>query len=361
MSDAANQMSSYAELQQAWPKPSRPLPVVCVGAGGIARAAHLPAYRAVGIPVRGVFDQDLAAANTLAQQFEIERVFSSFDEAIAEPGALFDLAVPPSAFEPMLQRLPVGAAVLIQKPMGENLEQARRILELCRERQLIAAVNFQLRFSPNMLALAAAIRTGLLGDVVDVEVRVNTRTPWELWPFLRGLPRHEIVYHSIHYLDLLRALLGEPRGVYAKAVRHPALPDYADTRSAVILDYGDWLRATVSAYHSHDYGLRHAVSEVKVEGTRGCAVARVGVNLSYPDGLPDTLEIAKAGSDFESVALRGAWFPEAFEGTMSNLQRFATGEDRELVTSVSDAFKTMALTEVCYQSSAAGGVPIPST
>jgi len=353
-------MNSYAELQQAWPKAARPLPVVCVGAGGIARAAHLPAYRALGVPVCGVFDRDLAAARALAREFEIERVFGSLDEAIAEPGVLFDLAVPPSAFEAMLERLPVGAAVLIQKPMGENLEQARRILQLCQERQLVAAVNFQLRFSPNMLALAAAIRAGLLGDVVDVEVRVNTKTPWELWPFLRGIPRHEIVYHSIHYLDLIRALLGEPRGVYAKAVRHPALPDHADTRSAVILDYGDWIRATVSAYHSHDYGPRHAASEIKVEGTRGCAVARIGINLNYPGGLPDTLEIAQAGSGFEPVALRGAWFPEAFEGTMSNLQRFATGEDRELVTSVGDAFKTMALAEACYQSSAAGGTPIPS-
>ena len=279
-------MNSYAELPQAWPKPTHPRPVVCVGAGGIARAAHLPAYRALGIPVCGVFDRDPAAARALAKEFEIARVFGSLEEAIAEPG--------------------------------------------------------------------------VLGEVVDVEVRVNSKTPWELWPFLRGIPRHEIVYHSIHYLDLIRAFLGEPRGVYAKAVRHPALPDYADTRSAIILDYGDWIRATVSAYHSHDYGLRHAASEIKVEGTRGCAVARIGINLSYPGGLPDTLEIAQVGSQFEPVALRGAWFPEAFEGTMSNLQRFAAGEDRELVTSVGDAFKTMALAEACYQSSAAGGVPIPS-
>jgi hypothetical protein len=44
---------------------------------------------------------------------------------------------------------------------------------------------------------------------------------------------------------------------------------------------------------------------------------------------------------------------------MSNLQRFVTGEDAELVSPVADAIKTMALVEACYQSSISGGTPIP--
>jgi hypothetical protein len=59
------------------------------------------------------------------------------------------------------------------------------------------------------------------------------------------------------------------------------------------------------------------------------------------------------------VSLRGSWFIEAFEGPMSNLQRFAAGEDTVLMGSVDDAIKTMALTEACYQSSEQGGTPIP--
>ena len=66
------------------------------------------------------------------------------------------------------------------------------------------------------------------------------------------------------------------------------------------------------------------------------------------------------GGEWRAVALRGSWFTEAFEGPMSNLQRFAAGEDRELVGSVDDAIRTMALVEACYQSSDCGGVPIPT-
>jgi hypothetical protein len=87
----------------------------------------------------------------------------------------------------------------------------------------------------------------------------------------------------------------------------------------------------------------------------------MGVNLAYPTGEPDTLELWTRGAGrFEAVALRGSWFTEAFEGPMSNLQRFATGEDPRLVSPVEDAVKTMALVEACYLASAAPGTPIPS-
>jgi predicted dehydrogenase len=58
------------------------------------------------------------------------------------------------------------------------------------------------------------------------------------------------------------------------------------------------------------------------------------------------------------VALRGGWFLEAFEGPMANLQRVVAGEDAALVSSVDDAFRTMAIVEACYESSARGATPI---
>jgi predicted dehydrogenase len=96
-----------------------------------------------------------------------------------------------------------------------------------------------------------------------------------------------------------------------------------------------------------------------VEGRRGAAIAKMGVNLNYPHGEPDALEIATPNREWTSVALRGAWFLEAFEGPMSNLQRVVAGEDATLVSSVEDAFRTMSIVETCYESSARGATPIP--
>lgn len=347
------------ELSQSWPVPACPRSIVCIGAGGIVEHAHLPAYRRLGFDVRGLFDVDVQRAERVSRNFEVGRVYASLADAVAEKDVVFDLAVPARVVPSVVSQLPHGASVLIQKPLGENLEQAREIIQLCDARRLLSAVNFQLRFAPNMLALAALVRSGALGEIVDFEVRVNVHTPWQDWAFLAGIPRHEILYHSVHYLDLARSFLGDPRAVFSRAIRHPGLPDYSDTRSATILDYGDRCRALVSAFHAHAYGRSHQASELKLEGTRGVAVARMGVNLDYPRGEPDTLEVCFTDGEWQSVPLRGSWFDHAFEGPMSNLQRYAAGEDSELWTRVSDAFRTMALVEACYRSSAADGTPLP--
>lgn len=350
---------SFSDLRQHWPRPSSPRPIVIIGAGSIVRDAHLPVYARLGFPVAGVFDVDAGVARARAQVFAVPRVFASIEEAAATPEAVFDLAVPPGEIAAILEKLPEGAAVLMQKPMGRDLADARRILRLCRERRLSAAVNFQLRFAPNMLALRDALERGVLGQVTDVEVRLNLHTPWDYWAFLRGVPRLEVLVHSIHYIDLIRALIGEPQGVYCRGVRHPALVDYPDVRTSIILDYGDHLRCNLNLNHTHRFPAGHAVSQLKVEGTRAAAIAKMGVNLNYPHGEPDSLHITR-GEEWVEVPLRGSWFLEAFEGPMANLQRFAAGEDGGLVSSVEDAYHTMCVVEACYESSARGSTPIPS-
>ena len=170
-----------------------------------------------------------------------------------------------------------------------------------------------------------------------------------------------MLYHSIHYLDTIRAIAGEPRSVYCRAVAHPELEGFADTRSTIILDYADRIRCSLTLHHVHRHDPTHRASMLKVEGTRGAAVLTLGVNIDYPTGTPDHLAVAFEQSGWTQVPLRGSWFTEAFEGPMSNLQRFVAGEDPTLVSPVADAIKTMALVEACYQSSERGGTPIPAT
>ncbi|KQS61402.1 oxidoreductase [Rhizobium sp. Leaf371] len=346
-----------ASLQQWWPQPSRPRPIVIFGAGSIVGDAHLPAYRKAGFPVAGIYDPDLEKARAMAARFGVE-VFASAEEAAAVEGAIFDLATPPAAHARSLALLPEGAYVLIQKPMGADLNAATEILDLCRRRKLQAAVNFQLRFAPMMLALRDAIQSGWLGEVVDFDAHLALATPWGLWPFLKGLPRIEIAMHSIHYLDLIRGLLGDPQGIHAKTIGHPN-HDVAQTRTSAILDYGDHVRCALSINHDQDFGRTFQASEFRICGTNGAAYVKLGVNLDYPRGEPDELWIFPAGGDgWVEIPLEGTWFPDAFIGRMANLQRFALGEDETLVGAVDDAWRTMALVDAAYQSSAQPATPV---
>jgi predicted dehydrogenase len=248
--------------------------------------------------------------------------------------------------------------VLIQKPMGHSLGEARQILDCCTARRLVATMNFQLRFSPNVLALHDLIARGTLGRLVDIDVHIVIDQPWHTWAFLDGAPRVEILYHSIHYLDAIRWIAGEPHAVYCRAVGHPSTPHLADTRSTIILEYGDRLRCSLVLNHTHRAGPRYRTSEMMVEGLEGAARLTWGVNLDYPSGPADTMQVT-SGDVWADVPLRGSWFTEAFEGPMSNLQRYVAGEDDTLVGSVHDAIRTMAIVEACYTSSAAGGTAIP--
>jgi predicted dehydrogenase len=349
---------TVTDLTQAWPRPARPRPIVVIGAGAIVRSAHLPAYARLAYPIAGFYDIDCERARAAAATTPGAAAFPTLDIAARQPGAVFDLAVPGDQIVGILQHLPEGAAVLIQKPMGHDLAEARRILDCCTERGLVAAVNFQLRFSPNVLALRDLVGRGALGTLVDVDVRVVVEQPWQNWTFLNGTPRVEVLYHSIHYIDAIRWIAGEPRSVYCRGVGHPSTPELHDTRSTIILDYGDRLRCSLVLNHTHRAGPRHQTSQMMVEGLAGAARLTWGVNLAYPAGPADTLEIA-SGTEWAGVPLRGSWFTEAFEGPMSNLQRYTAGEDDTLVGSVHDAIRTMAVVEACYTSSAAGGTRIP--
>ena len=347
-------------MRQSWPMPSEPRPIVIVGAGSIVADAHLPAYRKAGWPVAGIYDVAVGKARTLAGRFAIDTVYESFADAVAVPDAVIDIAVPATAMAEAVEALPRGINLIMQKPMGCNFHEAQRILGICRQRELTAAVNLQLRFSPAFLALGQAIEAGMLGELVDLEVRLSCHTPWEDWgPANRELTFIEVTTHSIHYISWIRSVLGNPVAAYARSVKHPKIADVSDCRTSAILDYGDMVRCCLSLNHINHTGPKRRQARITLMGVRGGAIVDIGLMLAYPTDAPDRLEIATEGVEWTEVPLDGRWYPDAFVGIMAHMQRYLGGEDETLTISVEDAIHTMAVIEACRRSDAAGGVPLP--
>lgn len=321
--------------------------------------AHLPAYRKAGYPVAALVDADPRKAASLAQSFSLSLATGSLAEAIAgsPKNCVFDVAVPAGAILDVLPLLPDGAAALIQKPMGNTLAEAKQILELCRKKKLIAAVNFQLRYAPAMLAAKRLTDAGLLGKLHDMEIVVSVHMPWDTWTFLSTAPRLEILYHSIHYIDLVRSWFGNPERVLAKTVRNPLTAKLAATKSTIALDYGEWKRVYIATNHGHLYPDSQC-SYVRWEGTEGALKAVMGVNLDYPKGRPDTLHFARREEAWHEIPVSGNWFPDAFVGSMGSLQAYVNGDAAVLPTRVEDAFDTMRTVEAAYISSERDGVPL---
>ena len=345
--------------------PKSPRPIVLLGAGGIVKDAHLPAYSKANFPLFGIADVVVPRAQALAEAYGIRHVFGSIDEAVAAApaGAVYDLALMPDQFPAALESLPDGAAVLIQKPLGNTLADGLKLLRLCQKKGLVAAVNTQLRFAPYVAAARKLIADGEIGELYDFEFRINVMQPWYLFPEALKLPRIEINMHSVHYLDLARSFLGDPDSVSAITVKHPA-KWFANTRSDIILRYrGRDLRVVVNANHDHIFGPEHEQSFIKWEGTRGAIFLQLGLLLDYPTGGADILRIARTDAGltpdasqrdpdvaWQDVPFEGSWFPDAFIGSMGALQRYLEGSVPTLPTAVDDVIKTMALVEAAYTS-----------
>ena len=347
-------------------KPALPLhthPVFIIGAGGIVNAAHLPAYQLAGFSVQGIYDLSYEKAAATAANFNIPQVFHSLEAmlAAAPEGVIYDVAVPGSAMLSVLEQLPAGARALLQKPMGENLQQAQQILALTRAKQMLAAVNFQLRYAPYILAAKDMMQRGEIGALNDIEINVNVYTPWHLWDFLYTAERVEILYHSIHYIDLVRNLLGNPVSVFAKTVKHPAMAQLASVRSNIIMDYGDLVRANILTNHCHHFGNEQQHAYIKLEGDKGAIKIDFGALINYPHGVGDrfyyTVANGNGYTEWKELPVEGTWFPHAFTGSMAQLMVAAeTGARPD--NSVEDCIDTMACVEAAYAASQQGGLPL---
>jgi predicted dehydrogenase len=347
--------------------PSTTRPIVIIGTGGIVKDAHLPAYRKAGYTVWGLVNRTVSRAQVLADQYGIGNVYGTVREAVAEApaDAVYDIALMPEQYLEALEALPDGAPVLIQKPLGQTLEQGVALRDLCRSKGLIAAVNTQLRFAPYVEAARRLIAEGAIGELYDFEIRVSVDTPWHLFPHVFGLERLEINMHSVHYVDLARSFFGDPDGVSAVTVRHPEKTDIANTRSTILMRYRDRpLRVTISTNHDHAFGPAHEESFIKWEGTRGAIRAQMGLLLDYPTGGPDALELAmldEKAMGWRPIPFAGSWFPDAFIGSMGALQRFTEGSVPTLPTSVDDVLHTMAVVEAAYASAESEGIALEMT
>ncbi len=342
--------------------PVKQFPIFIIGAGGIVNSAHLPAYKIAGYNVQGIFDIDIEKSTTTAASFDIPKWYNNLDAMLADATSetVFDLAVPGSAMIEVLEKLPEGATVLLQKPMGENFDEANKILKLTRSKKMIAAVNFQLRYAPFIMELRKMLAEGRLGELLDIEVNVNVYTPWHLWDFLFKTERVEILYHSIHYIDLIRSLLGNPKTVYAKTVKHPAMKELASVRSNIIMDYGEMIRSNILTNHCHDYGKGRQQSYMKFEGSKGAVKISFGVLKNYPEGETDKFEyiLTENGKNktWKKKEIDGSWFPHAFIGSMAQVLLSKEGTINRPDNSVEDCINTMACVEAAYESSRIGGI-----
>jgi predicted dehydrogenase len=318
-----------------------------IGAGEIVNAAHLPAYRLAGYTVRGIYDVDQDKARRVAEQHGVPRVYRTLQELLEDDGVdIVDIAIPARhQLDVVRQVVERKRNLLCQKPLAENFQDARTLVSVCREAGVRAAVNQQMRWAPGIRASRSVIRQGWLGQLAQGTIQVNVLTPWDHWPWMTDLKGMEFMYHSIHYMDALRYLLGTPEAVFADAARFPGQPWKAETRTTVLFWFPGDTRGLIVDNHSNIAAEDDWYATFRFEGSEGTVKGTFGALYNYPIGREDTIQFfsRRVSESYWFVPrLEGRWFPHAFMGSMGELMA-AVEDEREPENSVADNLTTLQM------------------
>jgi predicted dehydrogenase len=331
-------------------------PIAIVGAGAIVDVAHLPAYRAAGLEVRGLMDLDRERAAEVAARHGVPRVYTDLAELLADDRVeVVDIAVVPWAQPDVLRSvLDAGKHALAQKPFAPSLATGRELLAAADAAGMQVAVNQQLRYDEGMAAARAVVDAGWIGTPTALTFSVDISTDWSAWSWLVESERLEIWYHSIHYLDAVRSFFGDPDRVFCALGRRPGQLARGETRTMSTLVYDDGRRALLHVNHENLGGDQRA--EFRIDGSEGSVRGTLGLLYDYPHGRPDTVEVFSRvlpTDGWLSYPVTGRWIPGAFAGPMGGLlEAVATGKPAP--TSAADNLGTLALVEALYRSADTG-------
>ncbi len=321
-----------------------------VGCGGIVQYAHMPAYKKAGFKVVACYDINPEAAQALAKQWDIPHVYTTLDELIADPQVeIVDIAVQPWHQLEIVEKVAAAKKhMLCQKPLSDEFSKAVKTVELAKKAGVKQAINHQMRWDAGIAAAKVMIEQGWIGQPTDAQIQVSCETPWHMWPWLANAPRLEVMYHSIHYIDSLRFLFGNPEWVTSRHAKFANQGNVkAETKTITVMDYANGLQVLVSVNHYNIHGETFAT--FRFIGTEGAIEGTIGLMYNYPAGRPDTLEYRQKGRGVVTLALDEMWIPDAFVGPMSGLMH-AIETDGIPLTSTEDNLNTLRVVNAAYLS-----------
>ncbi len=334
---------------------SKGLRIGCIGAGMIMAECHLAAYREAGFPVASIASRTEARAQGVAERWGIPKVHGTPEALIEDPEVeILDLAYPPDQQPALIRhalKQPHIRGVLAQKPLALTLQDAIALREEAKAAGKVLSVNQNMRYDQSMRVLKQILDRGDLGDVVFAQIDMHAIPHWQ--GFLEDYDRLTLANMSVHHLDVLRFLFGDPEEITTVTRKDPRTR-FAHTDGITVstlrfpsgvlaLSLEDvWSGPREEGYKDDQH------IAWRVDGTEGVAKGTIG----WPTGAASTLTYASkkaTGGEWVTPSWETMWFPHAFVGVMEQLQHaVTTGTPPAL--SVEDNVKTVQLIEAGYRS-----------
>ncbi|WP_414839433.1 Gfo/Idh/MocA family protein [Carnobacterium sp. TMP28] len=166
-----------------------------IGLGDIAQKAYLPVLsEKEGIELV-LCTRNKEKLERLAKKYRISDYVQTVDELIdLNIDAVLICTPSPTHFDLTKKIMEHAIHVYIDKPIAMNLEETKQIVQLAKEKELIAMVGFNRRFAP----MVATLKNEGKADMVVIQKNRY---------ILPGDKRHFIVQDFIHVVDTLRFLM----------------------------------------------------------------------------------------------------------------------------------------------------------
>ena len=232
----------------------RPLRVGVLGAGQIAQAAHLEACRkARNAELYALCDAAEDLLEAVAAKHRPRVTYRDYDAMLADPELdAVIVAVADQFHVPMaLKALQAGKHVLVEKPMGVDVEECERLAAAVADSGLVLQVGTMRRFDPG-IAFARDFIAEQIGEVLAMRAwYCDSAYRYEMTDALQPLVessrsavrpagdpksdrrRYYLLGHASHLVDLARFLCGDITSVRAQlAEKYGAFTWFVSTEFA---------------------------------------------------------------------------------------------------------------------------------
>lgn len=159
---------------------SSPLRIAVIGAGAIAELYHLPALQENSATRDGIVlvDTSPQRLKKVTEKFTVAETLEDYRELAGRVDAVIVATPPTSHFAICKWCLENDIHVLCEKPLTEDVEEARILVELAEARNLQLGVNQTRRFFPTYQKIRELIQEGKLGELKSITYHDGVEFDW---------------------------------------------------------------------------------------------------------------------------------------------------------------------------------------
>lgn len=182
------------------------LRTLVVGAGNMG-ASHARAYKKLdGYEICGVVTRSEASRNKLIDSLGGGIPgYGDYDQALAEakPDCVSINIYPETHAEYSLKAFEAGAHVFLEKPVAETVEEAQRVVDAAKAKNLKLVVGYILRVHPSWIKFIEIAQT--MGNPLVMRMNLNQQSHGYMWDVHRNLMNSmsPIVDCGVHYVDVM--------------------------------------------------------------------------------------------------------------------------------------------------------------